>query len=63
MRELTAITWQVNGTGRIVIEAKRDVKAKLGGVSPDLSDALAMAVTTDGTIDFSIVPPRGPTPF
>lgn len=63
MRELTAISWQVNGTGRIVIERKQDIKVKLGGQSCDFSDALAMAVTTDGTIDFSVVPPQGPIPF
>jgi phage terminase large subunit len=52
VRELTAICWTVNGTGKVIIEAKADIKVKLGGQSPDFADALAMAVTTDGSISF-----------
>ena len=64
MRELTAITWSVNGTGRIVIERKQDIKAKLGGASSDFADALAMAVTIDaGVIDFGSVNLGGPIAF
>ena len=64
MRELTAITWSVNGTGRIVIERKEDIKAKLGGASPDFADALAMDVTIDaGVIDFGSVNLGGPVAF
>jgi hypothetical protein len=53
---LTAITWTVDGAGRIVIERKADIKVKLGGISPDLSDALAMAIGTGGVIDFAGFP-------
>jgi hypothetical protein len=53
-RELTAINWAPNGRGLIQIEAKADIKAKLGGASPDYSDALAMAVTTGGVPTFDV---------
>lgn len=53
VRELTAITWTLTGTGKKLIEAKADIKKKLGGKSPDFADALAMAVTTDGALSFS----------
>ncbi len=52
-RELTSITWWVTGTGKVLIESKGDVRAKLGA-SPDYSDALAMAVTSDGAVSFDV---------
>jgi hypothetical protein len=53
VRELTAISWAPTGAGKIIIESKADVKARLHGASPDFADALAMAVTTSGVRDFS----------
>jgi hypothetical protein len=53
IHELTATTWTLTVTGKKVIEVKADIKAKFGGRSPDFADALAIAVTTDGTVVFS----------
>jgi hypothetical protein len=53
VRELTAISWSPTGTGKIIIESKADIRVRLHGVSPDVADALAIAVAPDGVVDFS----------
>lgn len=47
-RELLATNWAPTGAGKVLIESKRDIKAKLGGPSPDYADALAMAIAPGG---------------
>lgn len=47
-RELLATNWAPTGTGKVLIESKRDIKAKLGGASPDFADALVMAIAPGG---------------
>jgi hypothetical protein len=51
-RELLATNWAPTGTGKALIESKRDIKAKLGGASPDFADALVMAIAP-GTLTFN----------
>lgn len=53
VRELTAISYAPNADRKIQIESKVAIKTKLSGASPDYADALAMAVVTDGVIDFA----------
>lgn len=61
VRELTAIGWTTTGDRRIQIESKLLIKAKLGGASPDFSDALSMCVAPDAGIRFGA--PSGPIAF
>lgn len=42
VEELAAVRWQVTGSGAVQIEAKSDLKARLGR-SPDKADALALS--------------------
>ena len=44
VRELTVISWPPTGTGKILIESKADIRARLQGASPDMADSLAIAV-------------------
>lgn len=46
-RELLAVRWRPTSRGLVQLEAKRDVKARLGR-SPDRADALAMAFAPGG---------------
>jgi len=52
VRELGAISWTVTGSGKIIIESKDDVRARLGGASPDFADALAFSIAPDAAIRF-----------
>jgi hypothetical protein len=61
VRELGAISWTVNGSGRIIIESKDDIRARLSGASPDFADALTFAVSPDGV--HPVRPPTGAIPF
>jgi hypothetical protein len=61
VRELTVISWAPTGTGKILIESKADIRARLRGDSPDFADALAIAVAPDGFLDFSF--PSEPVSF
>jgi hypothetical protein len=61
VRELGAISWTVTGAGKIIVEAKADIRARLSGVSPDFADALAYAVAPDAGIRLGC--PTGPIAF
>jgi hypothetical protein len=59
LMEAGKLAWTVSGAGRVQIEAKGNIKRKLGGASPDYADALAMAVTDDSMPTFHL-PLTGP---
>ncbi|MGH9891010.1 MAG: hypothetical protein ACREA0_03305, partial [bacterium] len=47
-RELLATNWAPTGAGKVLIESKADIKAKLSGASPDVADSLVMALAPGG---------------
>jgi hypothetical protein len=47
------ISWPPTGTGKILIESKADIRARLQGASPDMADSFAIGVAPDGLLDFS----------
>jgi hypothetical protein len=50
IEELMAVTWGTNGAGRIQIEPKDDIRARLGR-SPDRMDVLTMGVWGDANLN------------
>lgn len=46
--ELLATNWAPTGAGKVLIESKADIKAKLGGASPDFADSLVMSQAPGG---------------
>jgi phage terminase large subunit len=61
LAELAAITWLVDSHGRIAIEGKADVKAALGH-SPDLAEALMIALGEGAPVPFEYRAAPAPAP-